>query len=136
MGVRIRPLLAHEKQQMERSVWQTTDRTTLNYTGPDKPGQPASYLFNRVFPQASTSSSVYAEAAAGLVAASMQGYNSTLFAYGQTGSGKTYTMQVRMRQWWLWGGWRRMAHHACTILFGARLNREKCDQNSHRQLPL
>lgn len=95
VAVRIRPLLAHEKLQNERMVWQTMDRTTLHFTGPDKPGQPASYLFNKVFPEVTTSGTVYEEAAEGLVASSMRGYNSTVFAYGQTGSGKTYTMQVR-----------------------------------------
>jgi kinesin family protein 3/17 len=38
---------------------------------------------------------VYDAAAAPLVEAMLEGFNSTVFAYGQTGCGKTHTMEGR-----------------------------------------
>lgn len=97
VAVRIRPLLELEQLARERTAWDAVGSNTLQHVDPDKPAaQCTSYQYNRVFPDSSSSEQVYTEAAAGLVAASMRGYNSTIFAYGQTGSGKTYTMQAIM----------------------------------------
>jgi centromeric protein E len=97
VAVRIRPLLELEQLARERTAWKAVGSNNLQHVDPDKPAaQCPSYQYNRVFPDSSSSAQVYKEAAAGLVAASMQGYNSTIFAYGQTGSGKTYTMQAIM----------------------------------------
>jgi centromeric protein E len=70
----------------------------LEYLDPERAAaqQSASYQYNRVFPETSTSEQVYADAASSLVAKASNGYNGTIFAYGQTGSGKTYTMQAIM----------------------------------------
>jgi centromeric protein E len=97
VAVRIRPLLELEQLARERTAWKAVGSNNLQHVDLEKPAaQCTSYQYNRVFPDSSTSAQVYKEAAAGLVAASMQGYNSTIFAYGQTGSGKTYTMQSIM----------------------------------------
>jgi centromeric protein E len=97
VAVRIRPLLELEQLARERMAWKAVGSNTLQHVDPDKPAaQCTSYQYNRVFPDSSSSEQVYTEAAAGLVAASMRGYNSTIFAYGQTGSGKTFTMQAIM----------------------------------------
>lgn len=102
MGVRIRPLLEQELLAREQSAWREEQGTTLQYVAaePSSAGTStsgaASYQYNRVFPETSTSEHVYADAASSLTAAAVNGYNGTIFAYGQTGSGKTYTMQAVM----------------------------------------
>lgn len=97
VGVRIRPLLEQELLAREQPAWRAVQGNTLQYLDPEHAAaQQAAYQYNRVFPEASTSEQVYADAASSLVAAAVNGYNGTVFAYGQTGSGKTYTMQAIM----------------------------------------
>jgi centromeric protein E len=98
VGVRIRPQLEPELLARERTAWRAVRSDTLQYLGgggdPERaPGQQgAAYTYSRVFPETASSDDVYADTAAGLLAAAVRGYNGTVFAYGQTGSGKTHTM--------------------------------------------
>lgn len=98
VGVRIRPLLEQELLDREQTAWKAVQDNTLQYLDPEHSAaqQSASYQYNRVFPETSTSEQVFADAASNLIAAAVNGYNGTVFAYGQTGSGKTYTMQAIM----------------------------------------
>ncbi len=50
------------------------------------------YYFDRIFPQESSTETVYRNTCEGLIDSILQGYNGCVFAYGTTGSGKTYTM--------------------------------------------
>lgn len=54
---------------------------------------PKAFTFDAVFDVDSSQREVYEDAAAGIVSASLEGYNGTIFAYGQTGTGKTHTME-------------------------------------------
>jgi hypothetical protein len=101
--VRIRPLLQMEAG--EKVMWQATNKSTLacldheatsvNSMGGSKGSGKASflnsgsstYLYNRVFPDSSSTDEVYLEAAHPIVLSAMNGYNGTVFTYGQTASG-------------------------------------------------
>eukprot|EP00531_Pseudo-nitzschia_arenysensis_P009442 CAMPEP_0116151660 /NCGR_PEP_ID=MMETSP0329-20121206/20221_1 /TAXON_ID=697910 /ORGANISM="Pseudo-nitzschia arenysensis, Strain B593" /LENGTH=761 /DNA_ID=CAMNT_0003648299 /DNA_START=183 /DNA_END=2469 /DNA_ORIENTATION=+ len=56
-------------------------------------GRPYVFHFDRVFDEATETSSVYQGLAKPMVSSVLNGKHATIFAYGQTGSGKTYTMQ-------------------------------------------
>lgn len=98
VGVRIRPLLEQELLSREQPAWKAVSSNTLQYMDPERPAgqQAVNYQYDCVFPESSSSEAVYTDAARGLLAAAVCGYNGTIFAYGQTGSGKTYTMQAIM----------------------------------------
>jgi centromeric protein E len=97
VAVRIRPLLELEQLARECTAWRAVGDDTLQHVDPEKPAaQCPSYQYSQVFAEDCSSQQVYAQGVQGLVAASMRGYNSTVFAYGQTGSGKTYTMKAIM----------------------------------------
>jgi DNA replication protein DnaC len=57
----------------------------------DKGRQAFQSAYERVLPEATSQSEVYA-AIEHVVTDSLQGYNATVIAYGQTGTGKTHTM--------------------------------------------
>lgn len=50
------------------------------------------YYFDRIFPQGTSTETVFKNTCEGLITSVIQGYNGCVFAYGTTGSGKTYTM--------------------------------------------
>ena len=50
------------------------------------------FRFDHVHGPEQTTQEIYDESIYGIIMATTQGYNATVFAYGQTGSGKTYTM--------------------------------------------
>ncbi|EFJ47441.1 CENPE type kinesin-like protein [Volvox carteri f. nagariensis] len=98
VGVRIRPLLPHEKEAKEAVAWTAGNQSTLTCLAEEKNAyQQSTYQYDRVFGERTTSEEVYASAAQPMVRSAMKGYNCTLFAYGQTGSGKTTTMRSVMR---------------------------------------
>lgn len=98
VGVRIRPLLSHEREAKETGAWTATGPGILTCLTEERSAyQQSSYQYDRVFGESTTSEEVYKAAAQPMVQSAMKGYNCTLFAYGQTGSGKTTTMRSVMR---------------------------------------
>jgi centromeric protein E len=96
--VRIRPLLEAELLAREATAWRPSSADGLQFTDPQRPAaaqqrQQAALTYSRVFSEVTTSEAVYGDAARGLLAAALRGFNATLLAYGPTGSGKTFTMQ-------------------------------------------
>jgi hypothetical protein len=77
--VRVRPIT-------EPSVWATAE--TVIYC-PAKDG--ARFMYNKVFPQSTSNSSVFYSVEP-MIHAGFDGKNITVMAYGQTGSGKTHSM--------------------------------------------
>ena len=51
-----------------------------------------SFVFDSIFPAATSQAALYQQHVAGMVEQCMAGYNGCIFAYGQTGSGKSHTM--------------------------------------------
>ena len=87
--VRCRPTLAHEVARGNPNylTYSGQGGLTVDYKNKKK-----SFTFDTVFPPPTTQAALYADAAAELIDAALQGYNGTIFAYGQTGSGKSHTM--------------------------------------------
>lgn len=97
--IRIRPEQTQVEHQSQSSCVSCKGRTIRihnprNYTSAER-----SFIFDRVFDSADTSSrtcasqeDVYNNIGAEIVSNAYDGFNTCLFAYGQTGSGKTYTM--------------------------------------------
>lgn len=50
------------------------------------------FVFDKVFPNCSTTDEIFKESTYSLISSLMDGYNCSVFAYGATGAGKTFTM--------------------------------------------
>ncbi|XP_059170640.1 centromere-associated protein E-like [Physella acuta] len=88
VAVRVRPLLSGEKSLGLKGRWICTNSSiTLDQSN-------TCYVFDRVFDEQISSSTVYNELALDIVKQAMEGFNGTIFTYGQSGSGKTYTLDA------------------------------------------
>ncbi|XP_059170672.1 uncharacterized protein LOC131952148 [Physella acuta] len=88
VAVRVRPLLSGEKSLGLKGRWICTNSSiTLDQSS-------TCYVFDRVFDEQISSSTVYNELALDIVKQAMEGFNGTIFTYGQSGSGKTYTLDA------------------------------------------
>ncbi|XP_053922333.1 centromere-associated protein E isoform X2 [Cuculus canorus] len=86
--VRVRPLIAREKEEKEKEVlyWKSEDNTISEVNGTKV------FSYDRVFHSSDNTQQLYEGVAVPIIQSAVQGYNGTIFAYGQTASGKTYTM--------------------------------------------
>ena len=93
--VRCRPLFGKElKEGRERIVDMDVARGEVSLRNPKVPNdERKKFTFDRIFDWNCTQREVYEGAASGIVDASIQGFNGTIFCYGQTGTGKTHTME-------------------------------------------
>lgn len=93
VAVRVRPLIAREKNSKSEIHWKVENKNTINQidnTGKVVPYN--SFTFDRVFDANESNVCIYEEICLPIVNSVMEGFNGTIFAYGQTSSGKTYTM--------------------------------------------
>ncbi|KAK9668808.1 hypothetical protein RND81_13G088400 [Saponaria officinalis] len=93
--VRLRPLSKREQAAKDRVAWECIDDHTIVYNPPtnDRPAQPSSFTFDKVFGPESLTEMVYEDGVKTVALSALMGINATIFAYGQTSSGKTYTMR-------------------------------------------
>ena len=93
--VRCRPLFGKElKEGRERIVDMDVAHGEVSLRNPKAPNdERKKFTFDRIFDWNCTQREVYEGAASGIVDASIQGFNGTIFCYGQTGTGKTHTME-------------------------------------------
>lgn len=93
VGVRVRPLNARETSGSSATAWALSANGLTQTGGGARPAAPRkAFLYDSVFPPASTNDDVYTALAAPVVDAALGGFNATVFAYGQTSSGKTHSM--------------------------------------------
>jgi len=88
VAVRVRP-------SEGQSVVQTDESEVFVLPSSATPANRATkraFAYDKVFPEATTQSAVYAQFGQDIVQHSLEGYNACIFAYGQTGSGKSHTM--------------------------------------------
>ncbi|XP_023237273.1 kinesin-like protein KIN-7N [Centruroides sculpturatus] len=93
VAIRVRPLIAREKNNRSEIYWKVENKNTISQvdnTGKLVPN--CSYTFDRVFNVNDSNFCIYEEICLPIVNSVMEGINGTIFAYGQTSSGKTYTM--------------------------------------------
>lgn len=100
VGVVVRPLLPHEKEQGAENCVKVVNGKKVTFT--HHPGNITGiatssipqFDYDRAFAAAGTSQhkSIYNGLIAPLVDNVFEGYSATVFAYGQTGSGKTFVM--------------------------------------------
>ena len=57
-----------------------------------KANKDITFVFDKVFHNASSNVEVYMSSTKSLISTLMDGYNCSVFAYGATGAGKTFTM--------------------------------------------
>ncbi|CAH9092781.1 unnamed protein product [Cuscuta epithymum] len=93
--VRLRPLNKREQSAKDHVAWECIDDHTVVYkqTSQERPPQPSSFTFDKVFGPDSLTETVYEEGVKNVALSALMGINATIFAYGQTSSGKTYTMR-------------------------------------------
>lgn len=91
VGVRSRPLSEPELVAGDSDAWAYEPEQGLLYERREG-ATVREHAFDFVFPPLCRTEAVYASLGAPIVAAALEGVNSTLFAYGQTGSGKTYSL--------------------------------------------
>ncbi|KAG9455881.1 hypothetical protein H6P81_000389 [Aristolochia fimbriata] len=84
VSVRARPL---SPEDARTSPWRISGNSISSTN------QSVKYEFDRIFGEQCRTSEVYEAQTKKIVAASVGGFNGTIFAYGQTSSGKTYTMR-------------------------------------------
>ncbi|CAM9377804.1 unnamed protein product, partial [Discosporangium mesarthrocarpum] len=101
VAVRLRPLLKHDREQVE--VAKVLDHKVVILMDPTKANGEADplrvnrtrekrYAFDYVFNKHDTQQAVYENTTKFLIQGVLDGFNATVFAYGCTGAGKTYTM--------------------------------------------
>jgi hypothetical protein len=101
VGVRVRPLLGHDR--IKQDLVKILDGTMIVVQDPAKVNKvddplrnnrtkEKRYAFDHVFGGSDTSFDVHTRTTHTLVDGVIDGCNATVFAYGQTGSGKTHTM--------------------------------------------
>jgi len=102
VGVRCRPIQPKEADAQDdyecwrtgpNEIWQVNQAGERGGYDMRTHGSSLSYRFDHVWGAESTNAEVYADIAAPLVDALLDGYNVTIFAYGQTNAGKTHTMR-------------------------------------------
>nr|KAJ3422970.1 Kinesin-like protein kif22 [Polyrhizophydium stewartii] len=86
--IRVRPSLPHEADT-EACISTTGNQVAI--VNPRNITERLAYTFDRVFGEADSQESVFAEVQP-VVLRALAGNNATIFAYGQTGSGKTHTI--------------------------------------------
>ncbi|XP_076950142.1 kinesin-like protein KIN-7O [Bidens hawaiensis] len=84
VSVRARPL---SPEDLKTSPWRIQGNSILFANPPNK------FDFDRIFREDCKTVDVYESRTKAIVAASIGGFNGTVFAYGQTNSGKTHTMR-------------------------------------------
>ena len=87
VAVRVRPLVASERQAGANTVIGTDKKSAQAVLGKDR-----TFAFDFAYGIESTQEGIYEDIVQPLEEKVLKGYNATLLAYGQTGSGKTYTM--------------------------------------------
>jgi Kinesin motor domain len=90
VGVRVRPLIALERENGSNSVISCSGNHITIYDETQKLNQ--TYKFDWVFSPCHSQRQIFDFTCKPLIEHAFRGGNSTIFAYGQTGSGKSYTM--------------------------------------------
>lgn len=95
--VRVRPLLARERQQQPAVRVTPGEKRTLpstfTLTAPDNSAEPVHFQLDKCYDERTPQRVVFEKEVAPAVAGVFAGINTTVFAYGATGTGKTFTME-------------------------------------------
>jgi hypothetical protein len=95
--VRVRPLLARERQQSPAVVVTPGETralpSTLTLTTPDSNAEAVQFQLDKCYDERTPQRVLFEKEVAPAVAGVVTGINTTVFAYGATGTGKTFTME-------------------------------------------
>ena len=97
--VRVRDLIAREKDQPKVNISSLTSNFAINFllsqafmvadaTEIIQKSTNKTWNFDRVYSPVEDNRSIYADTAASMIESTISGFNATIFAYGQTSSGE------------------------------------------------
>ena len=94
VAIRVRPLNERERKVHKGPAWRVDSESSsiVQLDASGKAVANASFAFDHVFDEASSTDEIYLRSAKQVVRSVMEGINGTIFAYGQTSSGKSFTM--------------------------------------------
>lgn len=106
VGVRVRPLVRDEREELITWCWEdnriysvpAARKAGSQMVAEPNPSTQGNYAFDHLFQPESTNQQIFSQMVKDIVKSAMNGYHGSVFCYGQTSTGKTFTMNGSQHQ--------------------------------------
>eukprot|EP01039_Chlorochromonas_danica_P003725 gene3725-4074_t len=106
VGVRVRPLVRDEREELITWCWEenriysvpAARKAGSQMVAEPNPSTQGNYAFDHLFQPDSTNQQIFGQMVKDIVRSAMNGYHGSVFCYGQTSTGKTFTMNGSQHQ--------------------------------------